>query len=115
MENVTKQYRVASVGSEPLALGMRIAGVTESHIADSQEEAEVVIRGLLELKDIGIIVVSTKIVKGIKDRKLYDTIKNSTLPLFMQVADYNEDMSAEEDSLRQLIVRALGIDIGKNV
>ena len=62
-----------------------------------------------------MIVVTSRIVSGIRDRRLYDAVMSSTMPLFMQVADYNESMEAQEDTLRRLIIRALGIDIGKNV
>lgn len=115
MENVAKQFKIAAIGSEPLALGFRLAGVTESYVVEKQDEAEAAIRKLLEGGDVGIIVVTSRIVNAIKDRRLYDTIMNSTLPLFMLVADYKDDMTAEEDTLRQLIIRALGIDIGKAV
>lgn len=115
MEGIEKNYKIAVLGSEALSLGLRIAGVTESHVVEQSADGEVLIKKLLERDDIGIIVIATRLVKGIKDRRLYDKVTSSIMPLFMQVADYNEDMRGEEDSLRRLIIRALGIDIGKNI
>ena len=48
MEDVAKRYKIAAVGREPLAIGFRLAGVTESYVAEKQEEAESIIRKLME-------------------------------------------------------------------
>lgn len=109
MEGAVRTYKIAVVGGEPLTLGFRLAGITESHIVESQEEAEQEIRRLLEREDIGIIAVSAKVIRSITERHLRESVESSTRPLVIDVPEYGE--AAPEDTLRRLIIRAIGIDI----
>jgi vacuolar-type H+-ATPase subunit F/Vma7 len=113
MEKVAKSYRIAAIGSHSLELGFRIAGVVTSYAADTGAEAEAIIQGLMPQEDVGIIVLSARIAKDIKDRKISEAITGSMKPLFIVVPDMN-DSTVYEDNLRALIIRALGIDIMKS-
>lgn len=108
-----KGYRIAMVGGEELALGFKLAGVHESIIAETAAEAEDKIRQLLQKDDIGIIVISSRLANGIKDRKLLNAIDTSLLPIFIEVPEYGDSHSP--DTLRRLILRAIGIDISKKI
>ncbi len=112
MEKVGASYKIAAIGSHSLELGFRISGVTSSYSAESGAEAEGIIRGLMQEDDIGIIVITSRLAKEIKDRKISEAVTGSMKPLFIVVSDVN-DTSAYEDNLRALIIRALGIDILK--
>ncbi len=108
-----KKYKIALVGGEELSLGFKLAGVRESFTVETVSETEDAIRRLAERTDIGIIILSSKLVKGIRDRKLLNTLDTSLLPLFIQVPEYGE--AYEQDTLRRLILRAIGIDISKTI
>jgi vacuolar-type H+-ATPase subunit F/Vma7 len=105
-------YRIAVVGSHSLELGFKIAGITTSFKAETGEEAEPIIHRLMQQAEVGIIVVSARLVREIKDRKINDALTSSMKPLFIVVSD-SGDREKYEDNLRQLIIRALGIDIMK--
>ena len=107
-----KTFKIAVVGSEPLTLGLKMTGVVNSYVVESPAEAETRIRELLQRDDIGIIVITSRMVKSIKDRRLSEAMASSILPLIVEVPDYDEE-SVEEDTLRRLILRAIGIDISK--
>jgi V/A-type H+-transporting ATPase subunit F len=114
MEGVARQrqttYKVAVVGSEPLQLGFKLAGVTRSFIVGTRDEAESKLRELMNEPDVGIIVFTSKAAKLITDRKLRLAMQTSVLPLFVEVPDYDEK-TASESMLRELILKAVGIDV----
>ena len=112
MEKISAAYKIAAIGSHSLELGFKIAGVTSSYSAESGAEAEGMIRDLMQEDDVGIIVITSRLAKEIRDRKISEAITGSMKPLFIVVSDIN-DSAVYEDNLRMLIVRALGIDILK--
>ncbi|MCL4365050.1 MAG: hypothetical protein M1569_01655 [Candidatus Marsarchaeota archaeon] len=113
-ERVEKPYKIAYVGNNLLNLGFKMAGITESFVASDTAQAESRLRELTARDDIGIIIMTTSIRKMIKDRRLNESISSSLLPLVMEVPELNEQLQ-EEDTLRALIMRAIGIDITRNV
>ena len=112
MEKVTASYRIAVVGSHSLELGFKIAGITTSYVVSTGEEAEPIIHKLLEQDEVGIIVIAANLAREIRDRKINEALTSSMKPLFIVVSDQGEK-EEYKDNLRQLIIRALGIDIMK--
>lgn len=109
---MTSSYRIAVVGSHSLELGFKIAGITTSFTAETGAEAEPIIHRLMQQGEIGIIVMSARLVGEIGDRKIRDALTSSMKPLFIVVSDSGQKEDYK-DNLRQLIIRALGIDIMK--
>jgi len=106
---MSKGYKVAIIGKKEVSLGFRLTGITESYDTEDPVEAEKMIRELTQRNDIGLIIISSKIVRGIKDRKILNAIDSSILPIFMEIPGYKEEKVP--DTLRRLIIRAIGIDI----
>ncbi len=111
MEPVNK-YKIAIVGNTQLALGFKLSGVAEAYSVKDASESEKKMRELMQRDDIGLIITTSKVLKEIRDRKLAEMISDSVLPMVIEVSDYKE--VGEPDTLRRLIMRAIGIDISKN-
>lgn len=111
MEPVRK-YKIAVVGNTQLALGFRLSGVAEAYEAGNAAESEKRMRELMQREDIGMIITTSRVLRSIRDRKLADAISDSVLPMVIEVPDYKEE--GQPDTLRRLIMRAIGIDINKN-
>jgi len=109
-----KGYKIALIGSELPVLGFKLAGLTESFKASGGEEAEKLLKELLQRQDIGLIAITSRLVKQVKDRKLQNAITNSLLPLIIEIPEYGEK-GVESETLKMLIIKAIGIDITKNV
>ncbi len=108
-----KNFKIALVGGEELSLGFKLAGVHDSFTVETVQEGEAAIRSLMERPEIGIIIISSRISKGIKDRKILNAIDTSIMPIFIEVPDYGSEYTP--DTLRKLILRAIGIDISKTI
>ena len=95
---VGNEYKIALVGNEELTLGFRLAGIRDSFIVQNNQEAEYIIRELMQNQEIGIIVLSSKIMRDIKDRKILNAIDTSILPLFIEVPDYGSSSTPGPNS-----------------
>ncbi len=107
-----KKYKIAVVGNTQLALGFKLSGVAETYSATGASESEKTMRELMQRDDIGLIITTSTVVNSIRDRKLSENIADSVLPMVIEVPDYKEE--GQPDTLRRLIMRAIGIDISKN-
>ena len=104
-----KGYKVAVIGQNELLLGFRLAGIVETFDAQTGAEAEQAIRGILQRDDIGLVIIGSKSWNEIHDRKIINTMDSSILPVFIEIPGYKEAQAP--DTLRRLIIRAIGIDI----
>lgn len=109
MESKLKDYKIVIMGKKELSLGFRLTGISESYEPEDGQAAESAIRDLLQRNDIGLIIISSWLVKSIRDRKILNAIDSSILPIFMEIPGYKGEKVP--DTLRRLIIRAIGIDI----
>ncbi len=105
-----KGYGIAVVGGDLLAKGMALAGIKRIYNPSTQEEVERDIGELLAMDDLGIVIISQRLARIVRDRRLAKAIESSLLPMFVSIPSYGEK-SYEEDALRRLILKAIGIDI----
>ena len=106
--------RIAVMGGELMTLGFKVSGVKMAIVSrpgDSVESIEENLRNLFRDGSIGVIIISESISRKIRDRKLIHMIDSSLLPVVVEVPDYGEE-ERNEDTLKRLIKRAIGIDIG---
>jgi len=109
-EKEGKLYKIGVIGSEILVMGFELAGVKAVRIARNGEEAEKALDELLNMQDIGIIIIAEGLANKIKSRRLKHIIETSLMPLIIAIPDYQEK-EEEVDTLRRLVLRAIGIDI----
>jgi len=105
-----KLYKIGVIGSEIIGMGFELAGVKAVRIARNGEEAEEALDELLNIQDIGIIIIAEGLANKIKSRRLQHIIETSLMPLIIAIPDYQEK-EEEVDTLRRLVLRAIGIDI----
>jgi vacuolar-type H+-ATPase subunit F/Vma7 len=113
-DRVDKPLKIAYLGNGVLSVGFKIAGITDAYVVSDTEHSERKLKELLGMSDVGIIIMTSSVRRMIKDRRLADSVTTSIMPLVVELPELNENME-EEDTLRQLIMRAIGIDITKNV
>ena len=97
--------KIASAGSNEFVVGFQLAG-----IKDSFELAKEPFNQLKELKskkDFGIIIVEEKIMENFEQHQRLE-IEDSVDPVFIPVSE-----KAEQDSLRRLIRKSVGVDLWK--
>jgi len=105
-------YRIAVIGDRLLATGMGLSGVKYIYQATTQQEIEDAIRDVTGKEDVGIVIINENLLPLVKDRRLLRLIDVSLSPIFVGIPSYNQK-EVYEDTLRRLIIRAIGIDISK--
>ncbi len=105
-------YRIAVIGNRLLATGMGLSGVKYIYEANTQEETESAIREISLKSDVGIVIINEDLMTMVRDRKLIRLMDVSLSPIFVGIPAYNQ-REVYEDTLRRLIIRAIGIDISK--
>lgn len=95
---------IAVIGSDSFTLGFRLAGIRRIWHAESDEEIK---RAVLEARrdeDVSILVMETDDVTRLEGRLRHEMV-SSVKPTLVVVGD------EEDDSLRQKIKQAVGVDL----
>jgi V/A-type H+-transporting ATPase subunit F len=101
--------KIAVVADEDTVTGLKLAGVNETFIINSPEEAESKIRSLSDRADIGLIIITEQI--GVKIRKLISDIIKKGIPIILEIPDKTGPLKGVEDPIRELVKKAVGVDI----
>jgi V/A-type H+-transporting ATPase subunit F len=100
--------RVLVVGHPDAVLGFSLAGV-DGKAVSTAEEADKALDDALSARDVGIILVTQDVARLIQAR-VEDLKLHSTIPLVVEIPS-PEGVSADEPSLSELVLRAIGIKL----
>jgi V/A-type H+-transporting ATPase subunit F len=102
--------RIIVIADSETALAFRLAGVSETHALEGKE-AERQLEKTLAAPDAGIVVITERMLAEM-DWRLKKRIDGIAKPVVIAVPD-KTGASAEAESLRGLVKKALGFDIAK--
>ena len=97
---------ISVIGPQEFTLGFQLAGVTNYHNPDGEEDTVSVFRSLLNSKEVGIAVVDSEVFNSLPDR-LKERASASITPTFLAVG------RGEDNTLRETIRKAIGVDLWK--
>ena len=97
---------IAVVGSPAFTLGFQLAGLSNLHNPDSDDELHSTLRSLLNNKSVGIMVVDSAVMATLPDR-LRDQLSASVSPTVLGIG------TEEDTTLRDTIRKAIGVDLWK--
>ena len=96
---------IAVVGGSEFIVGFQLAGIKD--VVEEKDDYFNQLKNLKNRKDIGIVVVDDKIMESLEQHQRLD-IEASVEPVFIPVST-----TAEQDSLRKLIKKSIGVDLWK--
>ena len=97
--------KIIVAGTNEFVVGFQLAGIKETIELGSNAYAE--LKNLKSRKDLGVIIVDEKIMEGLEQHQRLD-IDASVEPVFIPVS-----ARIEQDSLRRLIKKSVGVDLWK--
>jgi V/A-type H+/Na+-transporting ATPase subunit F len=100
--------RVLVVGHPDAVLGFSLAGV-DGKAVSTAEEADKALDEALSARDVGIVLVTQDVARLVQAR-VEDLKLHSTIPLVVEIPS-PEGVSADEPSLSELVLRAIGIKL----
>ena len=97
---------IAIVGTSEFTLGFQLAGITQLHNPENEDEMSRTLRSMLDEKEVGIIVVDAADLTQVPD-KLRQRLADSISPTVLGIG------TEEDNTLRESIKSALGVDLWK--
>ena len=97
--------RIAAAGTNEFIVGFQLAGINETIELGNNPYNE--LKNLKNRKDLGIIIVDENIMESLEQHQRID-IDASVEPVFIPVST-----KVEQDSLRRLIKKSVGVDLWK--
>lgn len=104
-------HNIAVVADNSTALGFRLAGLKQVYALD-EKAAEQKLAELIDNPDVGIIVMNENYLASI-DHRLKKKIDRLAKPVIIAVPDKTGKTAVEAESLKQLVKRALGLELMK--
>ncbi|MHA1754550.1 MAG: V-type ATP synthase subunit F [Candidatus Odinarchaeia archaeon] len=100
---------IAVIGDEDTVLGLKLAGVNQGYIIEDPLEAEKKISELKYQRKVGLIIITEQLAAKIK--QLIKNIIKEGFPIIIEIPDKKGPLREEEDPIRELIRKAVGVDI----
>lgn len=97
--------KIAVVGSNEFVVGFQLAGIRD--IVEVNDNYFNELKDMKNKKEIGIVVVDEKIIENLESHQRME-IESSVEPVFIPVS-----AKAEQDSLKRLIKKSIGVDLWK--
>ena len=98
---------IAVIGNSEFILGFRLAGITKTYAAESEEKVVEYVNRVLDNSSIGILVLNSSDMAKIPVR-LRTTIENSVHPTVITLGEEEGGLS-----MRERIKRSVGVDLWK--
>ena len=104
--------RMVVIGDSDFVVGFQLAGVSDVYECSSNYEVTKAIEKIRNLHDLAVIIIQRSY--AIQVRKFIDEwkLKKGIYPVIIELPDY-QDRAKLEDPMREIIKRAIGIDIMK--
>ena len=97
---------IAVVGPPEFTLGFQLAGLSDLHNPEGEEDLHSTLRSLLNNKSVGLMVVDSTMLPTLPDR-LRDQLSASVSPTVLGIG------TEEDTTLRDTIRKAIGVDLWK--
>ncbi len=98
---------IAVIGNSEFILGFRLAGITKTYAAESEDKVVEYINKVLDDESIGILVLNSSDMARIPVR-LRTTLENSVHPTVITLGEEESGLS-----MRERIKRSVGVDLWK--
>ncbi|MGC9308057.1 MAG: V-type ATP synthase subunit F [Thermoplasmatota archaeon] len=100
--------QIAVIGDADTVALFKLAGVSRAVVADDDVAAQ--FDSLVTEEDVGVIIVTERIAQSII-KKITQIKLQKELPVIIEVPDKQGELEGREDSVDQLIRRAVGVEI----
>ncbi|NWF96426.1 MAG: V-type ATP synthase subunit F [Candidatus Thorarchaeota archaeon] len=102
--------RIAVIGDRDTVTGFRMVGVRDVSTPSSPEETRRALLSFFRDPNMGLIIITERLAETVNDTIL--ELAQSPVPVILLVPDRRGSTGTHEAVLRELIRRAVGIEIG---
>lgn len=101
--------KIAVIGDRDTVTGFRMVGVSESAVPKSPEETRQALLGFFRDPQMGLIIITEPLAAEVEDTIL--ELSESPVPVILLIPDRQGATGAYETVLKELIRRAVGIEV----
>jgi vacuolar-type H+-ATPase subunit F/Vma7 len=103
--------RIAALGDRETIAGFRLAGVSEARIADDRAKVEEEMKRIFETPDIAVVFITSDLYAYVRDMVSERRNMGELYPIIVEIPPMSGEM--KEDPIREIVRRAVGIDMEK--
>lgn len=100
---------VLVIGDRDTVIGFKLAGVSSALEVRNPEEAKAALKSAFQQRNVGVIMIPKKLAQEIKTF-ISKLTEESDFPIIVEIPG-KEGVEEEVDALRELIRKAVGIEI----
>ena len=104
--------RIVVVGSSDFIIGFQLAGIKDVYEAEDEWKAKSVLEEIKGMENVAIVIIPKRISYKIRDFIDEWKREKDIYPVILELPDVHE-REEYEDYMREIVKRALGIDIMK--
>lgn len=116
-KGLSPDKEIAVMGDEDTVLGFGLVGIKHLIVIhEEQDEKEImsIVRDLIEKPEIGFILITQKTAERIRTDLEKLKLQKSLYPIFIEIPDKHGELPDREDPIKNLIRRAIGMEVIKN-
>jgi len=103
--------RIAAIGDRETVAGFRLAGVSEAHVATHDFQAQKELKRIFNMPGIAVVFITADIYPHVKDMVSERRNTGEVYPIVVEIPPMRGEM--KEDPIREIVRRAVGIDMEK--
>jgi len=103
--------RIIVVGDRDMVNGFQLAGIKDTYEAEDTWRVKEILNDVKDMSDVAVVIISRRIAHEIRDYINEWKKEKSIYPIILEIPDKKE--VEVEDPMRDLVRRAIGIDILK--
>ncbi len=103
--------RIIVVGDRDMVNGFQLAGIKDTYEAEDPWRVKEILNDVKDMSDVAVVIISRRIAHEIRDYINEWKKEKSIYPIILEIPDKKE--VEVEDPMRDLVRRAIGIDILK--
>ena len=101
--------KIAVIGDRDTVVGFRMAGVTETFVPHTPDETRRALKSYYNDPEMGLIIITEPLAKTIEDTVI--ELSEAPIPVIVLIPDRAGPTGAYETVLKELVRRAVGIEI----
>lgn len=103
-------HTIVSITDSLTALGLRLAGISNSYEGETKEETEKLIRETVKDPSVAVIIITQPIAQD-NYSLIHFLSSTRDFPIFVEIPDIHGHQEGKQDRIRELIRQAVGIDL----
>ena len=103
--------KIAAIGDRETMAGFRLAGVSESRVATDEFSAQKELKRIFNMPGIAVVFITADIYPSIEEMVSERRTSGAVYPVVVEIPPVRGEI--KEDPIRDIVRRAVGIDMEK--